>query len=189
MCYPLKNKEVGSIFDTGKIIEKMTTERPIAWENIPDISLYMDQMVGYMSRQLIDFSSGDKLTPAMINNYIKDGLLPRAEGKKYNREHIACLTSICVLKRILSMREIKILISEKINGSDILSWYEELRGSIDRSLLDASSKLKTTMSREELSEAALELAIMAYGQQLLCKRLVDMLSCEPEGEIQEKAKK
>ena len=57
---------------------RMEQERPTPWEDLPDIALYMDQLISYMPRQLIRFDGGPTLTPAMVNNYIKDGLVPRA---------------------------------------------------------------------------------------------------------------
>ena len=62
---------------------RMEQERPARWEELPDLALYMDQIVSYMPRQLIHFDQGETLTSAMVNNYIKDGLVPRADGKRY----------------------------------------------------------------------------------------------------------
>lgn len=64
---------------------RMQEQRPVDWESFPDIGLYMDQVVSYLPRQLIHYGEGELLTSAMVNNYIKDGLLPRAEGKRYSR--------------------------------------------------------------------------------------------------------
>ena len=58
---------------------RMESQRPAEWEALPDLNLYMDQVIGYMPRQLIQYGEGERLTSAMVNNYIKDGLLPRAE--------------------------------------------------------------------------------------------------------------
>ena len=63
-----------------------------AWEILPDIGLYMDQLISYMPRQLIHYGEGEALTSAMVNNYIKDGALPRADGKRYSRTHLAPLS-------------------------------------------------------------------------------------------------
>ena len=55
------------------------------WEKLPDIGLYMDQVLTLMDRQLNFYkrSEDDKiLTKAMINNYTKDGVLPRPIDKK-----------------------------------------------------------------------------------------------------------
>ena len=56
---------------------RMEQERPTPWEELPDLALYMDQIISYMPRQLIRFDDGEALTSAMVNNYIKDGLVPR----------------------------------------------------------------------------------------------------------------
>ena len=68
---------------------RMGSQRPVEWDAFPDIGLYMDQIISYMPRQLIHYGEGELLTSAMVNNYIKDGLLPRAEGKRYSRVHLA----------------------------------------------------------------------------------------------------
>lgn len=54
---------------------RMEQERPAQWEELPDLALYMDQIISYMPRQLIHFDQGEGLTSAMVNNYIKDGLV------------------------------------------------------------------------------------------------------------------
>lgn len=74
---------------------RLEGERPAEWDALPDIGLYMDQLISYMPRQLIHYGEGESLTSAMVNNYIKDGALPRAEGKRYSRTHLAYLTALC----------------------------------------------------------------------------------------------
>lgn len=61
--------------------QRLEQERPTPWAELPDLALYMDQIISYMPRQLIHFDDGEVLTSAMVNNYIKDGLVPRADGK------------------------------------------------------------------------------------------------------------
>lgn len=85
--------------DLTALLDRMRTQRPVAWDQLPDFALYMDQVLSYMDRQVLRFDEEDALTASMVNNYTKSGLVPRAEGKKYNREHLAYLTAICVLKR------------------------------------------------------------------------------------------
>ena len=88
----------------------LETQRPADWEKLPDISLYMDQVIAYLPRQQIRFGEGEEMTSAMVNNYIKDGLLPRAEGKRYNRTHLAYRTAISALKQVLSVKVMAVLI-------------------------------------------------------------------------------
>ena len=86
--------------------ERMEQERPARWEELPDLALYMDQLISYMPRQLIRFDEGSTLTAAMVNNYIKEGLVPRAEGKRYGPIHLGYLTAVSALKQVLSVRNI-----------------------------------------------------------------------------------
>ena len=86
--------------------DRMEQERPTAWKDLPDIALYMDQLISYMPRQLIRFDEGNALTSAMVNNYIKDGLVPRAEGKRYGPVHLGYLTAVVALKQVLTVRDI-----------------------------------------------------------------------------------
>ena len=100
--------------------QRMTTERPQPWDAFPDIGLYMDQIISYMPRQLINYGDGELLTSAMVNNYIKDGMLPRAEGKRYSRVHLAYLTAICVLKQVLSVKEASLLIATGVEHLSLI---------------------------------------------------------------------
>ncbi len=80
-----------------------------AWEMLPDFGLYMDQLVTYVERCF----AGDAcfaLTPAMINNYVKSGLIDRPTDKKYSRESLAQLIMVCHLKQTSSMDTMKRLL-------------------------------------------------------------------------------
>lgn len=49
------------------------------WNDLPDIDLYMDQVITYLEKQLSVFSRNDDeklITPAMINNYVKNEIIP-----------------------------------------------------------------------------------------------------------------
>lgn len=76
------------------------------WELLPDIGLYMDQVITLMDRTFSPALPKGEMTKSMVNNYVKVGLIPRPAGKKYDREHLAMLLMICVLKQALSMESI-----------------------------------------------------------------------------------
>ena len=53
---------------------------------------------------LLPEQAGEKqVTPAMINNYVKLKIIPPPVKKRYNREHLAQLVILCVLKQVLSV--------------------------------------------------------------------------------------
>ncbi|MBQ2833068.1 MAG: DUF1836 domain-containing protein [Clostridia bacterium] len=76
------------------------------WDALPDIGLYMDQVITLTERTFAGALPSGEITKSMVNNYVKSGLLPRPEGKKYGREHLALLMEIAVLKQALSMEDV-----------------------------------------------------------------------------------
>ena len=104
------------MYDLTALRERLRTQRPVPWDQLPDFSLYMDQVLSYMDRQVIRFDEDDGLTAAMVNNYTKSGLVPRAEGKKYNRDHLAYLTAICILKQVMPAKDMALLLEEETAG-------------------------------------------------------------------------
>lgn len=79
-------------------------------EDIPDISLYMDQMTSFIDEKLESFKreEDDKLlTKTMINNYTKNKLLPPSDKKKYTKNHVMLLILIYFYKNVLSFADIK----------------------------------------------------------------------------------
>lgn len=66
----------------------------------------MDQVITLMDRTFSPALPKGEMTKSMVNNYVKVGLIPRPVGKKYDREHLAMLLMICVLKQALSMESI-----------------------------------------------------------------------------------
>ena len=80
------------------------------WEALPDIGLYMDQVITFITRAyepLYGESTKGYLSAPMINNYVKNKLIPRPTGKKYSRLQIAMLFMIVALKRVCTMEDIR----------------------------------------------------------------------------------
>ena len=91
--------------------------QPVPWELIPDLGLYMDQVITYIERQCKElFMEGDRIfTPSMVNNYVKIGLVDRPVAKKYGRDQLAQLLMICVLKQSISSENMKTLVQPPEN--------------------------------------------------------------------------
>lgn len=164
--------------DIRELKKDLADERPESWEAIPDIELYMDQVIAYMKRQHIAYSvpGAESLTPAMINNYVKSGLLPRAKGKKYSRQHIIYLTAISLLKQILSVKETGVLMKELMEDADSRAFYEHYLEIEDGAYSEVAGRLPEKASEREVAELALELAVSSYAQKYACMRLVGMLT-------------
>ena len=69
------------------------------WDELPDMELYMDQVVTLIEKHIRFLANNDDklITSAMINNYVKLGLMPKPEKKRYERTHLAYLIVITLL--------------------------------------------------------------------------------------------
>lgn len=74
------------------------------YDELPNVELYRDQVIEYIVQVLCPLSScsdGPWLTPSMVNNYVKQRLVPAPVKKLYGREQIARLLTICIFKQFL----------------------------------------------------------------------------------------
>lgn len=78
------------------------------WEDIPNIDLYLDQVLLYVNQVCVPISPDKEkgLTASMVNNYVKHGYLTKPDKKKYQRKQIARLIAITTLKSVFSIQEI-----------------------------------------------------------------------------------
>ena len=158
--------------------EKMESAGPEEWKDIPDIDLYMDQVISYMKRQHIGLDEEETLTSAMINNYIKNGLLPRAKGKRYDREHIAYLTAVCLLKQVLTVKESGILMRNEMENKEVETFYNSYRKLVHDTFNRVASEVNSEGTKEELVNRAMELAVSGYAEILACKKILEEIEKE-----------
>ena len=102
----VENKEI------NKIIETLKLDEVIESQSIPNLDLYMDQVITLFEEKLAHTKRNEEdklLTKTMINNYAKDKLLMPAKKKKYTREHIILMILLYEMKQILTISDIKAL--------------------------------------------------------------------------------
>ena len=162
--------------ELAELKRQLMQARPDGWDDLPDIPLYMDQVVSYLSRQMACFGEGDGLTSAMINNYIKDGLLERANGKKYGQEHLAYLTAICALKQVMSVREMKVLTTVGREMREPEKQYDYFCKYLDQAMSDTAHRLDENTTDHDLPKLVLELAMRSYASGLACHQALAILA-------------
>ena len=162
--------------ELAELKRRLMEARPDSWDDLPDMPLYMDQGVPYLSRQMAGFGEGEGLTPAMINNYIKDGLLERANGKKYGQEHLAYLTAICALKQVMSVREMKVLttVGREMRAPD--KQFDYFCKYLDQAMSDTAHRLDENTTDHDLPKLVLELAMRSYANMLACHQALGILA-------------
>lgn len=150
--------------------------RPADWDTLPDFPLYMDQVLSYMERQTIRLDESDALTASMVNNYTKNGLVPRAEGKKYNREHLAYLTFICILKQVMSSRDMDLLIrTELADDRPVEDGYGAFLHSLDGALTATAGEMERYEDTDSLADAAVHFGLLSYAAGLVSRQYVAQL--------------
>lgn len=107
------------------------------WNELPNIDLYMDQVLNYIENSLKDYIKSDEkfLTKTMINNYVKHGILQPPINKKYNKLHIAELFAICILKQVYSISEIKELLALALKTNSAENSYNKFCDYLTNSLI------------------------------------------------------
>ena len=98
------------------------------WDELPEIELYMDQVVALLEKYLDFFphEEGERIiTPVAINNYVRMRIMPAPVKKKYSRRHLAYLIMICTLKQSLSIAYISKMIPVRLEEDEVKKMYDE----------------------------------------------------------------
>lgn len=171
-----------------KWAKDMQEFEPVPWDRLPQIYLYMDQVITFMEGALKPFEEdGSKLlTSSMINNYVKDNVIPRPEQKKYSPEHLAMLTVVCMLKPVLSIPNISYLINEQMhhNKGRLYNMFCTTQAS---ALKEVCERVDNVSSRREneMLRLAVELTMEANARRIAAEKIVNELS-KKEGSKYEK---
>ena len=99
-----------------------------AWEALPELELYMDQVILLLSRYLSFPLSGESgedkvITASIVNNYVRMKVMPPPVKKKYGRVHLAYLLVFCTLKQSLSIASIQRLLPMGIDEGEVERIY------------------------------------------------------------------
>ena len=128
------------------------------WEELPNIDLYMDQLVSLIEDTLINLiplkgEKNDKfITKTMINNYVKHGILTSPINKKYNKAHLARLIVICILKQVYSINDINSLITLALETSGIEISYNKFCMLVEKSIESTFKKEEFTYDEDWTEE-------------------------------------
>lgn len=155
---PLNNTEEAStvfecaLHDFEAFVQTLHFPR---YSELPAIELYMDQVLTYVDDQLRPLlPEGEKLlTSSMVNNYVKQKLIPTPVHKRYGREHVALLIFICLMKRSISISDIQRLFAVQATASSTERAYDFFCTAAEESL---RSLFCGTTSARNLSEWAIE---------------------------------
>ena len=153
-------------------------------DRMPDLALYMDQVITYITQQLEELAvEGDKtITPSMINNYTKNGVLPRPVNKKYNKEHLSSILMLSVFKQIIPINDAKALI-HKDDTEAIFTLYDnfaeeqktQVRSHADM-LEKALQEIDTQNTEDALLKLSMDMIIKANILSIYAKKILHTLN-------------
>lgn len=121
-------KKENLILAFSEIEHGLTNYALPSWDMLPDIDLYMDQVVSLITKYLEVPSStigfNRPVTSSMINNYVKLGIIPAPKKKKYSKIHLAYLLIVCTLKQTLDMSTIQQIIPVDLDEDVVIKTYD-----------------------------------------------------------------
>ncbi len=189
----VKNGEVDRVSQLAKaqdalesFLSALESSKPPEWDALPDIGLYMDQVINYLERQIGSLFPPNKegaITSSMINNYVKAHIIPRAQSKKYSQEHIALLLAAFVLKKALTTQDMGVLLAKGEDSAiddPYRSFYEHYRGTLLECGKTVAQEIRATLEEgpfggDSLRPLALKLAVEASIRSLAAEMLLTLL--------------
>ena len=154
------------------------------WEQLPDMDLYMDQVITYLEKQT-EICKGpydDKvITTSMVNNYVKNKVIPATVKKKYAPKHLAALISVCVLKQSLPISLLGDIIRSEDVAAGMQSMYNDFVNRQNRALSENMAEFSKKIEaidpedRAGLIDYAVELAARGSIQRSMSLRILSGL--------------
>lgn len=148
------------------------------WNELPSIDLYIDQLVSFLEQYLSGYIKNDNekeekiVTKTMINNYVKHSIIKPPMNKKYNKEHIASLFVIFVLKEVYSIHDIKKLIELAIETSVVEQAYDRFCSELEKAIRIVFAE-KNYIKNSKLSQEQyiLRNVVQSFANKLYVQRI------------------
>lgn len=148
------------------------------WNELPNIDLYIDQLVSLLEQYLSGYIKNDNekeekiITKTMINNYVKQNIIKPPVNKKYNKEHMASLFVIFVLKQVYSINDINKLIHLAIETSPVEQSYNRFCSELEKAIRIVFAE-KNYVKNSRLSEEQyiLRNVVQSFANKLYVQRI------------------
>lgn len=164
------------------------------WNAIPDLGLYMDQVIVLLEQYLSFIPSpvGTKehfVASSTINNYVRLKIMPAPVKRKYHRVHIAYLIMILTMKQSLSISDVQKVIPPDSSEEEVRAVYEDYSEKFRRLALFFNQQVQTGAegihASEQSSDNAVELlviesALIAGFSKILAEKLIRLCGADTE---------
>lgn len=158
------------------------------FEDLPDIELYMDQVIALLNKSLAIISNNENIiTPSMVNNYVKFNLIPAPKGKRYSRKHLCYMIALYFLKQILSMNEIKTLVNQQLKHYSELQAYNLFCSELEKAFKKFTTKENEPITTDEKTHCLIHCA-KAIAYKLHAQKFISLINTEPPKEKKQEKK-
>ncbi len=144
------------------------------WNEFPEIDIYLDQLVTYIENYLNPYIGSEEtpvITKTMINNYVKQNVIPAPVKKKYSRDHIAYLFVICTLKQVYSISNISKLISFAGNVSNLVTSYDQFCLELENAVKSVFNNTEYEItSSTSIEHKLLKSVVLSFAHKLYVER-------------------
>ena len=106
------------------------------FHELPDVALYMQQLLSCVNSYLGPLFAQPQeqaLTAAMINHYVKKGIISPPYKKRYQPEQLALLLMITMLKTVFPLESVSYLIKKVIAETNITVSYDHFATMLEKS--------------------------------------------------------
>lgn len=142
---------------------------------MPTIDIYLDQLVTYLEQYLNPYIGSEEnpvITKTMINNYVKQQVVPAPVKKKYAREQIACLFVICVLKQVYSINNISALIDFSSKTTRLTLAYNQFCSELENAVMAVFNGEDYEISSDiSLEHKLLKSVVLSFAHKLYVERV------------------
>ena len=109
--------------EVNSMIENIEGFRLPRYEQIPNVGLYLEQVVRYVNAHLAPLGESE-LTSSMVSNYVKQGLIPSPIKKAYTAEHLARLLFIAVVKPVVQLEGLRLMFGIQEDNYPLQTAYD-----------------------------------------------------------------
>lgn len=158
------------------------------FHEIPNVGLYLEQASKYISEYLSPLGEFT-LTPSMISNYVKKGLIANPLRRQYNREQIAYLFFISLNKSILSLDALADFFALQKRTHGVQQAYDRFCQEFEKVLrftFEVDDVMDSQGEETTLEKRLLYTSVVASVQKIYLERNLEWLAQEQLAEEAEK---
>lgn len=173
-----------------------------SWKEIPDIGLYMDQMLALLTQYVgfipVEDQKDRPVTATTINNYVRLRVMPAPEKRKYYRVHIAYLIMIFTLKQSVSIPSIQKILPLGLSLEEVREFYtnyvERLQYVAQYFIHQTRDSSQGILTGENVEEAAIEnlvtqTVLTASFSRILAEKLLHLKGADKEEVLRQEEEK